>query len=278
MSNLGLLAATPHISIGLLLHPKFSQLLLALDSRITVPKSYGPIRRSMSEIRKSMEASMIQYLHKLRNRISCTFDIWCVSSLLLYLLTYCICRSDFMSRNSYLAVTAHFVDNDGELQQMLLAIDPIQSSSAVTIRHMIREVFNRWEIMDNHIFRVVSDAHSSNICAFKNDYKSNTHVLFPLSFHNIFNISVLEIIENTDDSVNDVDQVIDIELEARIQHWMENSQMGGGAAGGPVGTATHGRHKRRNVQFDQVSDFYDDDEEFDEQSELIFLHTLLSPI
>jgi len=79
-------------------------------------------------------------------------------------------RSDFKTSHSYRAITAHFVDNDGKLEQMLLSIDPITSSSAIAIRSMIQTVFSRWEINDKHIFRLLSDAASSNNCAYKDDY------------------------------------------------------------------------------------------------------------
>ena len=50
-------------------------------------------------------------------------------------------RSDYLSRNAYLAVTAHFVSNCGKLTQLLLAIEPIPGpKTAICIKEMIDEL------------------------------------------------------------------------------------------------------------------------------------------
>lgn len=70
-----------------------------------------------------------------------------------------------------MAVLAHFVDNDGNLSQMLLGIDPIYSKTSIKIKESIKSiVFDKWKIEPKMIFRYISEAASPNICAFKYDF------------------------------------------------------------------------------------------------------------
>lgn len=81
-------------------------------------------------------------------------------------------RSDYLSRNAYLAITAHFVSNSGKLTQLLLAIEPIPGpKTAICIKEMIDDIITKkWKLNSKMIYRFISDAASPNVCAFKNDY------------------------------------------------------------------------------------------------------------
>ncbi len=79
LSKLAIAAFTLQVSINAFMHENFRDLVQTLDSRITIPKSSHTIRRAMISIRKAVDKALKRYIHKVKNRISCVFDIWSVN-------------------------------------------------------------------------------------------------------------------------------------------------------------------------------------------------------
>ncbi len=76
-----------------------------------------------------------------------------------------------MSKHTYIGVTAHLVNRDGELMQLLLGIVPIIGAKTATIlKEHIYAIIAKWKLDPDIIFRYISDAASVNVCMFKNDY------------------------------------------------------------------------------------------------------------
>ncbi len=75
-----------------------------------------------------------------------------------------------------MAITAHFADNDGRMRQMLLSMDAVEDGTAPVIKRTIREALHRFDIDEKMIFRLISDAASANISAFKDNMQCMTTV------------------------------------------------------------------------------------------------------
>lgn len=134
------------------------------------------------------------------------------------------------------------------MQQMMLGIEPIASSHAHVIKQLMREIFDRWEIREGMVFRLKSDAHSSNISAYKDDYCGKDSI--NLTANNcLCYFIVLQLIENaTTDDIHSVYAVEDLEangnLDERVFRWMDESDL--------PAISTH-------QSFDQQSGFNEDD-------------------
>jgi hypothetical protein len=76
-----------------------------------------------------------------------------------------------MSKHTYIGVTAHLVNRDGELMQLLLGIVPIiGAKTAPILKEHIYAIIAKWNLDPDIIFRYISDAASVNVCMFKDDY------------------------------------------------------------------------------------------------------------